>query len=264
MKAFHTAAALDGLRHVEVDIALSIQNGPGKNELLGNVFGTHVLGATANTSGELRPNGEVLFTRNEGIMLGELSGVDSQRGQALARKLDDTGVRAGTTREIVSLEWSKFCAWTGLMAVSVLSRANTWKYACDPTWATLVAQLVREMTTLAQRLGVELTNDSILPVRAMSQGNDGDATAAVMQWGKDLKEKAPEHRMSTLQDLEAGRPLELEETIGYALRKAEALDVRLPLLERLYGPLSEASAVRPDEGIGESAKEIGTALARDG
>jgi ketopantoate reductase len=40
--------------------------------------------------------------------------------------------------------------------------------------------------------------------------------------------------MSTLQDLEAGRPLEIEETLGHALRMADALALDLPLLGGCY------------------------------
>jgi ketopantoate reductase len=49
-----------------------------------------------------------------------------------------------------------------------------------------------------------------------------------------MRASAPEHRMSTLQDLLAGRPLELEETLGYALRTAARLNLPLALLESLY------------------------------
>src|SRR5271170_4245346 len=56
-----TAAALAALRHAHFDVTLSIQNGPLKNELLVQAFGAErVLGALANTSGELLPGGEVL------------------------------------------------------------------------------------------------------------------------------------------------------------------------------------------------------------
>src|SRR5215472_569219 len=49
-----TSDALACLRHVDIGLAVSIQNGPLKNELLSSVFGTdRVLGSLADTSGEL-------------------------------------------------------------------------------------------------------------------------------------------------------------------------------------------------------------------
>ena len=87
-----------------------------------------MLGALADTSGELLPGGAVLFTRNVNILVGELAGGDSARAQQLARTLDAAGVRAAATPEILTLEWSKFCAWVGLMALAVTTRAVTWKF----------------------------------------------------------------------------------------------------------------------------------------
>jgi ketopantoate reductase len=49
--------------------------------------------------------------------------------------------------------------------------------------------------------------------------------------GAHYRINVPNHRMSALQDLEAGRPLEVNETFGYALDKARAHGLDLPLLE---------------------------------
>ncbi len=143
--------ALERLRHVQVDAALSIQNGLLKNELLARTFGAdRTLGALANTSGELLASGEVLFTRNVNLFLGELTAGTSERARHLARTIDDSGVRASAVPDILAREWSKF--------------------SC----------------------------------------------------------------MSALQDLLAGRRLEVEETFGYAVRKAKELHVPLPLLDTFY------------------------------
>ena len=232
MKTPATAEALAALRHADFGVTLSIQNGPLKNELLAQAFGKErVLGALADTSGELLADGTVLFTRNVNILVGELSGDDSPRAQRLARTLDTSGVRAAATREILTLEWSKFCAWAGLMALSVTTRALTWKYLLDPDCALVLARLVREMGVLARTLGIGLSDRSILPVASMCAGPEGEAVAAILKAGREFRANAPGHRMSALQDLEAGRPLEVNETLGYASAKARELALTLPLLE---------------------------------
>jgi 2-dehydropantoate 2-reductase len=226
-----TAAALEPLRAAQFDVTLSIQNGPLKNELLAAAFGAErVLGALADTSGELLPGGEVLFTRNVGLYVGELAGGDSARAQRLARTLDSSGVRAAATAEIQTLEWSKFCGWVGLMALSVATRALTWKYLCDPDAALLVTRLVREMGTLARVLGIRLSDRAILPTATLCAAEESDAVAMVMKVGTEYQRNAPTHRMSALQDLEAGRPLEVHETLGYASARARELGLDLPLL----------------------------------
>ena len=65
--------------------AFSIQNGVFKNEALIAAFGSErVLGSLANTSGELLASGEVLFTRNVDLQVGELAGGLSPRALAIA------------------------------------------------------------------------------------------------------------------------------------------------------------------------------------
>jgi 2-dehydropantoate 2-reductase len=227
-----TAAALATLAHAQFDVVASIQNGPLKNELLAAAFGPErVLGALADTSGELLPGGAVLFTRNVNVMMGELSGADSARARALAHTIDASGVRAAATTEIVTLEWSKFCGWVGLMALSVATRAETWKYLADPDAARLLARLVREMGALAARLGIALSDRAVLPAASLCSGSEAAAVAALTQLGAEYRRNVPQHRMSTLQDLLAGRPLEVHETIGYAHARAVELGLDLPLLE---------------------------------
>jgi 2-dehydropantoate 2-reductase len=45
---------------------------------------------------------------------------------------------------------------------------------------------------------------------------------------------ATAHKVSMLQDLERGRRLEVEETLGYAVRKGAELGLQLPTVETCY------------------------------
>ncbi len=226
-----TATALEPLRDAHLDLTLSIQNGPLKNELLSAAFGAaRVLGALADTSGELLPGGEVLFTRNVNIYLGELTGADSARTQRLAQTLDAAGLRAAATTDIRTLEWSKFCGWVGLMALSVTTRSITWRCLTDPDSALLALRLVREMGTLARSLGIALCDRAVLPVATLCAAGENEALERLLRLGEEFHRSAPTHRMSSLQDVEAGRPLEVHETLGYASAKARELGLDLPLL----------------------------------
>jgi 2-dehydropantoate 2-reductase len=227
-----TAAALASLAHAHFDAALSIQNGPLKNEILEQAFGApKVLGALADTSGELLPDVTVLFTRNVNIMIGELPRGDSERARRIAAALDGAGVCAASSAQILTLEWSKFCSWVGLMSLAVTTRAPTWKYLSDPDSALVLARLVREMGRLAAALRIELSDRAILPTASLCAGSETEAVRILTRTGVHYRETAPAHRMSALQDVEAGRPLEVNETLGYALEKARQLGLELPLLD---------------------------------
>ena len=249
-----TAAALSALRHAQFDVTLSIQNGPLKNEVLSAAFGRQrVLGALADTSGELLPDGTVLFTRNVNVYVGELGGGESARAQRIAQALDASGVRATATAEIETLEWSKFCGWVGLMALSVTTRAVTWKFLCDPDSALLLARLVRETGTLARTLGITLSDRAVLPAASICAGSESEAVALVMRAGDEYRTRAPQHRMSALQDIEAGRPLEVNETLGYAHHKARERHLQLPLLECFCRLIAATDRARRDAVAGPSA-----------
>lgn len=231
-----TAQALEPLRRAKIGVAFSIQNGLGKNELLAEAFGAErVLGSLANTSGELLPGGEVLFTRNVNVLIGELAGGDSERAQRIAREIDAAGVRTRAVPDIVAREWTKFTGWVGLMSLAVTTRAETWRYLSDPGSALVLVRLVREVAALAQSSGIELQDvDSLLPLQEILGGSEQRAVDAVRGAGREFQANAPEHRMSALQDLLAGRPLEIEETLGYAVRKAAEAGLALPLLQSFY------------------------------
>jgi 2-dehydropantoate 2-reductase len=234
-KAIGTVAALESLRQADIGVAFSVQNGVMKNELLSNAFGpAHVLGALADISGERLESGEVRFTRNENLLIGDLSAQTDSRARAIAATLDAAGVRSRIVPDIQSLEWSKFTAWVGLMVLAVTIRERTWKCLSDPDAKLLLARLVREIGVLARACGVDLSDESMIPVATICRASEEAAAAAVTAFADDLRLRAPEHRVSALQDLEAGRELEIEETLGFAVSTARRLQLDLPLLENFY------------------------------
>jgi 2-dehydropantoate 2-reductase len=234
-KTHSTDAALAPLRHADVGTAFSMQNGMMKNDQLIRALGKQrVLGALADASGEVLPSGEVLFTRNGLLYLGELDGRNSERAQRMASTIANSGVRASAVTDILSLEWSKFASWAAMMVLSATTRANSWKYLIDPNASLVLVRLVREVGTLAVASGVEVSDRSTLPVASICRGSEEQALATVRDLGFRMKSSAPEHRMSTLQDLLAGRTLEVEETLGHAVAAAQRLRVPVPLLDAFY------------------------------
>jgi 2-dehydropantoate 2-reductase len=248
MKTMGTAEALAALQHTDIGTALSIQNGVLKDDLLVDVFGTeHVLGAVADISGELLENGVVTFTRNESVLLGELSGGDSRRCAKLATLINEAGVNASSVSNILTVEWSKFMAWVGLVALSVVTNLETWKYLSNPHSALVLARVVREMGKLAKVMAIVYTDQSILPVASICEGSEEHAVGLIRGIGRHLEKTAPMHTVSSLQDLRAGRPLEIHETLGYAVQKANQCGLSLPLLNTFYPLISAIEQVRTIE-----------------
>jgi 2-dehydropantoate 2-reductase len=234
-KAIDSAQSLDTLKHLRLDTAFSVQNGVLKNELLAGVFGySRVLGAMADFSGELLPNGEVKFTRNVCLHLGEEKGGMSPRVQELAALIDGAGVRCAAASNIRTREWSKFSGWIAQFPLAVLTRQFTWKFMTDERSAMVMVQIVREAAALAAALGIELTDMPPITVPRIVHATDAQAVEIIRELGRKFLENSPEHRMSAQQDVLRGSRLEYEETLGYALKKARELNLRMPTLEVCY------------------------------
>ncbi|HEX7238420.1 MAG TPA: 2-dehydropantoate 2-reductase [Gammaproteobacteria bacterium] len=234
-KAIGTAESLKPLAGAKIGYALSVQNGVLKNDLLAAAFGAeHVLGALANMSGELKPSGEVLFTRNVSLQIGDLHGGVPEAVRTLARTIDSSGVHSAAVPNIAAQEWSKFAAWVGMAGVAITTRAVTWKYLMDPDAALVLVRLIREVRELAARAGVSFTDDVVFPVATLCSGTEEAAVRRLNDIGARFRSESPEHRLSAHQDIDAGRPLEVEETLGHAARMAARAGLSLPLLDAAY------------------------------
>lgn len=235
VKTFDTEQALASLRHLRVHSVLSLQNGVLKNEQLAGIFGwEHVLGAAAVVSGEVLPNGAVRWTLNERLALGELPAGTSERTQSLVSALVRAGLRAEVSPHIQTVEWSKYVLFVGGMVLASLTRLATAQFASDPDGALLMARLMREVGQIASRLGIPLEDAGPIPVKIICSESLPEAVERLQSFGAVMSERAPAHKISTLQDLERGRRLELEETLGYAVRKGTELNIPLPTAETCY------------------------------
>ena len=229
---------------MRLDTAFSVQNGVLKNELLARVFGySRVLGAMADFSGELLANGEVKFTRNVCLHLGDEKGGMSPRAQEMAKLIDGAGVRCVAASDIRTREWSKFSGWIAQFPLAVLTRQITWKFLMDEHSALVIVRIVREAAALAAAMGIELTDMPPLPVPSIANANDAQAIEIVRGIGQKFLDTSPEHRMSAQQDVLRGSRLEHEETLGYALEKAREFDVPMPTLDVCYRIISRGPPV---------------------
>ena len=240
-KAIDTAKALDSLKHVRLENSLSVQNGVMKNELLASVFGfSRVIGAMADFSGELLANGEVKFTRNVCLHLGEEKGGMSPRVEALVAAINGAGVNSAAASNIRTREWSKFCGWIAQFPLAVLTQQITWKFLMDERSALVIVHVVREAAKLAEAMKIELTDMPPLPVPSIANASDEKAIEIIRGIGQKFFENSPEHRMSAQQDVLRGSRLEYEETLGFALTKAREHGVPMPTLDNCYRILAVA------------------------
>ena len=235
VKTYDTAAALAAFANLRPSMAFSVQNGVMKEEALAACFGEAALvGCMADFSGELCDDGSVSFTRNVCLHLGEPAGGHSSRVGTLAETLDAAGIVTRQSDSVMEVVWSKYVGWVGLMLLAILTRQRTAVYASDPDSARILARITREMCQLAAARGMRLRDGSPLPAVSIASGTEDEAVEVVLRTGAGFAANAPGHRMSSLQDADRSRPLEVEETAGHALAMARAAGLTLPTLATCY------------------------------
>jgi 2-dehydropantoate 2-reductase len=236
-KSYDTAAALSSVSHVKVGFAMGLQNGVYKDEQVARCFGAgKTLGAVAAFGGELAADGVVHWTVYEHLCLGVLPGGASESVDAIGNAFNGAGFRTVVSREIQSIEWSKYVVFVGLLPLAALARLETHRMLRDPDLARIAVLLYREMGQLAARLGIELEDHGAMArVKTIIGLGIEEAVADLQQSGIALAARgATGHKVSTLQDIEHGRRLEIDEIMGYAVRKAEEAGLRLPTVELCY------------------------------
>lgn len=240
VKSQDNEAAAQAVRHLRPKAVFSVANGVKKGDELAEAFNPAVaLGCMADFSGELLADGNVIFTRNVGLYLGH--GSDADGVQELVDLLAAAGLAARFSNRIQSVEWSKFVGWVGLVALSVISRLPTGRFLGDPDFAEVLQQVICETAQLAEARSIVLADQSPVPAATIAYGGIEQARQAIAQMAQQFHDQAPDHLMSSLQDLHRGKVLEYEATLGYAVSACRELGLATPTLRvchRLVSGLS--------------------------
>ncbi len=173
-----------------------------------------VVGSLIYFSTEIVEPGVIKHIEGNRISLGEPDGTRSERCRQIGAALVASGLRAPVTAHLRNEIWVKILGNVAFNPISALSRATLVQIVRHPEVSELVRNIMRETEALAVKLGMEL------PV-SIEQRIAG-------------AEKVGEHKTSMLQDLEAGRPLELEAIVGAVVELGERIGVPMPHTKSVY------------------------------
>ena len=207
----------------------------------------HVVGSIVYFSTEIAEPGVVRHNEGNRISLGEPDGSRSERSRKIAEALIRAGLRCPVTARLRNEIWVKLLGNVAFNPISALTHATLAQMVRDPEVSALVRNIMAEVEAVAAKLGIEL------PV-SIDQRIAG-------------AEKVGEHKTSMLQDLEAGRPLELEAVVGAVVEIGERLGVSMPHTKSVYACtklLEKLSAKRPPESAIQSARPASEILSATG
>jgi 2-dehydropantoate 2-reductase len=178
------------------------------------IDGRRVVGSIVYFSSEITAPGVVQHTEGNRISLGEPNGERSDRCRKIAEALVASGLRCPVSARLRQEIWVKVLGNASLNPVSALTRATLGQMLRDRGVAEVIQNIMREVEAVSKKLGMEL------PV-SVEQRMAG-------------AEKVGQHKTSMLQDLEAGRPMELEALVGSVVELGERVGVAMPHTRMVY------------------------------
>jgi 2-dehydropantoate 2-reductase len=168
-----------------------------------------LIGSVLFITAEMTTPGVITSTAPHLIVMGEPSGVMSERLMMIRTALESAGIEARATDRIRDKLWTKIIANISSNPLSVLTHATLEQIYGMPELRDVVQQVMREVLLVAASYGARVEIDPKTFVQ--------------------LGEAMGPFRTSMLQDLEKGRPLELQAIGDAVLELAAKYDVPMPV-----------------------------------
>jgi 2-dehydropantoate 2-reductase len=153
-----------------------------------------IVGSIVYPAAQLAEPGVVQHVEGNRISLGELDGVETARVKTLAEVLRRAGFKVRIASDLRSELWVKLWGNCTLNPVSALTHATLADICSFPPTRALLTAMMREAQAVGEKLGVRFG------VGLEKRIAGAEAVGA--------------HKTSTLQDVEAGRPMEVEALLG--------------------------------------------------
>jgi 2-dehydropantoate 2-reductase len=177
--------------------------------------GRHVLGGVVHASFSLHGPGFVRHHFGSKIILGEPSGQATPRLQAIADALRHAGVEVALSEQIQKDVWYKLWGNMTVNPVSALTGATTDLILGDELVRNFISGVMLEAREIGARIGI--------PIDQQPE----DRHAVTLKLGA--------FRTSMLQDVDAGRPVELDALVTVVRELGQITGVPTPLTDALLG-----------------------------
>ena len=175
----------------------------------------HVVGCVVHASCALQAPGVVQHHFGNKLILGEPSGQQTERAKALAALLERAGFEAPLSEQIQRDTWYKLWGNMTVNPVSALTGATTDLILDDPLVRDFISQVMREAKEIGARIGIPIDQ----------QPEDRHA----------VTRKLGALTMSMLQDVEAGKPVELDALVTVVQELGVLTAVPTPFTDALLG-----------------------------
>jgi 2-dehydropantoate 2-reductase len=175
----------------------------------------HIVGCVVHASCSVDAPGVVRHHFGNGLILGEPAGGTSERVQALAALLQQAGFNASVSPQIQKDIWYKLWGNMTVNPISALTGATTDRILGDDLVRGFVSSVMLEAKAIGERLGIPIDQ----------QPEDRHA----------VTRKLGAFKTSMLQDVQAGKPLELDALVTSVRELGQLTGVATPFTDALLG-----------------------------
>jgi len=175
----------------------------------------HVIGGVVHCSCSLDAPGVVRHHFGSGLILGEPSGEATPRVQRLAELLARGGVQASVSPQIQKDVWYKLWGNMTVNPVSALTGATTDRILGDDLVRGFISAVMLEAREIGERIGV--------PIAESPEDRH------------NVTRKLGPFKTSMLQDVEAGRAVELDALVSAVRELGQGVGLHTPFTDALLG-----------------------------
>jgi 2-dehydropantoate 2-reductase len=184
-------------------------------EMAQHIPARHIVGCVVHASCSTSAPGVVRHHFGNGLIIGEPSGVKTERVQALLALLQQAGFQATVSAQIQRDIWYKLWGNMTINPISAITGATTDKILDDDLVRGFVSSVMLEAKAIGAHIGI--------PIEQQPEDRH------------QVTRKLGAFKTSMLQDIEAHKPVELDALVGAVQELGHMVQVPTPYTDALLG-----------------------------
>lgn len=214
VKSYNTKEAINQAKPciAEQTLVLTLQNGLGNTEVIGEVVGQDkVLGGVTNQGATLLADGHIRHAGKGETVIGRIDGKIPVELRAIREAFNKVGLETRISRDIKGLIWSKLIINVGINALTAITKLNNGRLLEFEGTARILRDAVTEAVKIAKKKRIKLIyDDPLAKVEAVCE-----ATATNVS--------------SMLQDILKKKKTEIDFINGVIVRQGQSLGIATPV-----------------------------------
>jgi len=182
-----------------------------------------VIGCVVYTAAEVIEPGVIRHEYGERYTLGEPDGEKSERARTLGTAMAAAGMKAPVKANIRDEIWLKLWGNLSFNPISVLTHATLGELASAPGTRAVARAMMVEAQSIAEKLGVKFAMD--------------------VDTRMEKSKAVGAHKTSTLQDLERGRPMEIDALVTVVQEMGRMTETPTPTIDLVLALVQQRARV---------------------